>query len=307
MIKIIGAGMAGLLAANMLRRRGPVVYETQRSLPHNHSAVLRFRTNLVGEVLGIPFRKVRVIKHALEWSNPVADALAYSQKVLGQFRTDRSILLGTEVVERWIAPPDLVERMAEGINIKFETEVDVMAEREKVISTIPMPNLAIMLGYKFKAPFGRLVGTTYRAKVRDCDAYVSLYLPSPDHIAYRVSITGDELIAEVGPGLPPKAREKRSAGVMNEALYCLGLGGRSRIIGPISIHHTEYAKIAPMDETERRDFIHWASAERGKAFSLGRYATWRPGLLLDDLVKDVRTIDGWIDDKYGMDVHRSKR
>src|SRR5215203_7178321 len=116
---IIGAGMAGLLAANMLRNLNPVVLERQPSLPNNHSAVLRFGSPLVGEVLGIPFKRVKMIKATLPWSNPVADSLAYAKKVTGTYRSDRSLPTMPVEAERWIAPPDLIERMADGIDIYF--------------------------------------------------------------------------------------------------------------------------------------------------------------------------------------------
>jgi len=61
-VKIYGAGMAGLLAANMLRRFKPEVCEAQPSLPNNHAALLRFRTDACSRATGIPFRKVSVQK-----------------------------------------------------------------------------------------------------------------------------------------------------------------------------------------------------------------------------------------------------
>jgi hypothetical protein len=305
LIKIIGAGMAGLLAANMLRRREPVVYERQKALPHNHAAVLRFRSPLVGEVLGVPFRRVRVIKHAVPWRNPVADAMAYSEKVIGQLRSDRSVLQGTEVVDRWIAPPNLVERMAEGINIKFDTDFDLSEETTKVISTIPMPNLMIMMGYGTPAVFGHLSGTTLRATLSDCDCHVTLYVPDPDSYPYRVSITGNELIVECGHSVPHRILTSVPHTIVHGALHILGLD-HSQLASEVTVTTSQYGKIAPIDETVRRDFIHWASTEQGRAFSLGRYATWRPGLLLDDVVNDVRVIERMIDDRYAMDQHRSK-
>ena len=41
-MKIIGAGLTGLLAANILRNYEPHVVEARESLPHNHGGVLRF-------------------------------------------------------------------------------------------------------------------------------------------------------------------------------------------------------------------------------------------------------------------------
>lgn len=55
-----------------------------------------------------------------------------------------------------------------------------------------------------------------------------------------------------------------------------------------------YAKALPIDDDVRREFISWAT-DNFNVFSLGRFATWRPALLLDDLVNDIRLIDRWLD------------
>lgn len=62
MVAIYGAGLAGLLAANMLRGMSPTVFEAQGSLPNNHGALLRFRSDKAGTACGIPFKKVHVTK-----------------------------------------------------------------------------------------------------------------------------------------------------------------------------------------------------------------------------------------------------
>jgi hypothetical protein len=80
---VIGAGMAGLIAASMLRGRLISVLEKQPKLPDNHSAVLRFRSSVVSDATGIAFEKVKAIKAVDTWLNPIADALAYSEKVTG--------------------------------------------------------------------------------------------------------------------------------------------------------------------------------------------------------------------------------
>ena len=58
---IYGAGMGGLLTANMLRRYNPTIKEAQPSLPNNHDALLRFRSDKVAIATGIPFKKVKDI------------------------------------------------------------------------------------------------------------------------------------------------------------------------------------------------------------------------------------------------------
>jgi hypothetical protein len=319
-ITIVGAGMAGLLAARMLRHRDPVVVEAQESLPNNHSAVLRFRSPAVGDVLGIPFRRVSMTKAVVPWRNPVADALAYARKVSGVSRSDRSLPLAPEVADRWIAPPDLVERMARGVEIKFSTKFDFNSSGEKVISTIPMPSLMSSLDFPGRSDvvFVYAHGWNVRAKLNMTSAYVSLYVPSPDHSFSRVSITGDELIVEYSRPISSLASveadiERSRAWIVKDvesALALLGLPATAVAGFPVA-RVQRYAKILPIDDEARRAFIFWASSVRGAAYQLGRYATWRPGLLMDDLVKDVRTIDAWIEagaaGGYAMDLHEAAK
>lgn len=299
---IIGAGLAGLLAARMLYRRGRiVVIEEQEQLPNNHSAVLRFRTALVGEVLGVPFKKVQVIKSVLQWKNQAADTLAYSMKCTGEYRTDRSLV--KEVVERWIAPPDLVSRMAAGLLIKYGQRWDFSrTDLGKVVSTIPMPGLMRAMNYPNQPEFSYVDGFNVRAKVSNCDAYLSLYVPNPDIPFSRISITGNEMIVEF-PNSPVHGDPGEHA---VRAARILGLLGS---ITNAEIVEQRYSKISPIDDDERKAFIFWASSIKNTAFSLGRFATWRPGLLLDDVVNDVRRIEGWMNSRtpgYDMDMHKGR-
>lgn len=301
-IKIIGAGMAGLLAANLLKHHNPIVIERGDSLPNNHSAILRFRSSIIGDLLGIDFKKVRMIKAPLPWKNPVADALSYSFKNSGMMRSDRSITDGMVSADRWIAPSNLIEQMAEGIEIRYGEEFDFASSGEKVISTIPMPFLMKALSYSRQIKFDYSSGVNIKARIENCDAYVSLLVPDPDEVFSRVSVTGDELIVEIpgtvtmeksGDEVPPVFQP-----ILYNALRLLGI--QRSAVKDVSVHNQRYQKILPIDNDDRREFIHWASATIGKAYQLGRFATWRPGLLLDDLVKDIRIIDGWIKSKSSI-------
>ena len=87
---IYGAGMAGLLAANMLRRHKPELREKQEDLPNNHDALLRFRNNSVGVATNIPFKKVKVRKaikydKVLHVEPNLYLSNLYSQKVTGSY------------------------------------------------------------------------------------------------------------------------------------------------------------------------------------------------------------------------------
>jgi hypothetical protein len=288
MIRIIGAGMAGLLATRMLARHDPILIERETSLPHNHSAVLRFASSKVADVLGIPFQKVQLTKAIVPWRNPVADAMAYAKKVSGKYRTDRSIVLPERwsTSERWIAPEDLIAQMADGLDIRFAIEYQFNPNEEKVISTVPMPVLARKMGHR-DLGWRWLDGVNVVARVEGCSAYASVMVPDPDIPFHRASITRDELIIE-STQMPTGQEE-------------LIIGTACRLLGIDSddVHHHRtvfqpYAKIAPIDEGDRRNFIYYASTITNTAYQLGRFATWRPGLLLDDVVQDVRIIERWM-------------
>lgn len=293
---IIGAGMAGLLAARMLAHRSPIVLEKQSSLPNNHSAVLRFRSSIVGDVTGIPFKKVNMIKDVVPWINPVADALSYSYKNTGEYRSDRSISYGPVSAERFIAPPDFIERLARGATIHFDQTVEILSPdlHGPIISTIPMPQLMDILGFA-KPVFRFRPGWTLSAVIGECEAYVSLLIPKPGPFS-RLSITGNELIIE-GSGEMPIIDPLR---MLELALDHLG---SPKVIRWGEYQENTYNKILPIDETARKQFMFWAT-DKHNIFSLGRYATWRPGLLLDDLVNDIRLIDRWVDDRYSVAKHR---
>jgi hypothetical protein len=303
-MKIIGAGMAGLLAANLLRHRNPTVVEKSPTCPNNHRAILRFSSPLVGEALRIPFREVTLVKSALAWKNPVADILAYSEKIGGKIVTDRSISrLNIEVSKRWIAPPDLIAQMAMNVgDLRLGVSHDFTVPGPKVLSTIPMPDLARALDYpmpEFPYRHGYVVSAFVE---QDTDAYATLYVPNPAIPFYRASITGAELTVETltEPHYPEALAE--------EAAELLGV----RIARPsVSVKPQAYLKIFPIDNAIRKKFIHEVSSERGIAFSLGRFATWRPGLVTEHLLNDIRLIDGWISEgegsRYAMEIHDAEK
>ena len=307
---VIGAGLSGLIAASMLR--GDVsVFEAQSALPNNHSALLRFRSSVVGDAVGIPFRKVSVMKSVQPWRNAVADALAYSIKCTGTATLRSSISAAGQVEQRYIAPPDLAARMAANIGahkFAFDVKVDkqtIQIRREPVISTMPMPALMAMLGWKTEMAFRSVPGYTVTVDIPEwmsVDACATVYLPSPNVVPYRVSLTERRLIIEVarhrmpdeGKGNAPDHRipDAQKEQILEEAFEALGLENwlsLAKIAAIAEVKPMRYAKILPVDEHERKSFIMWASEKFG-IYSLGRFATWRPKLLLDDIVNDVRVI-----------------
>lgn len=318
-ITIVGAGMAGLLAANMLRNHEVKLIEAAPALPNNHSAVLRFRSSVVSDTLGIPFERVRVSKGSVLWKNPIADSMAYSRKTNGTYRSDRSIVTtNNELVDRFIAPPNLISQMAERVqNIEFKKKFKKSkSEGPAIISTMPMPALMELLGYRYELNFGTVHGFNVSATIPNTYAHFSLYVPHPEIAFNRISMTGDQLIIEYSYPFQSAEQvkelaseiEKDKATLRGNIGLALEMCGISRnmsnaVIGE-KVSLQKYSKILPVNEDERKAFISWAS-EFHNIYSLGRFAVWKPGLLLDDLVQDVRIIEGFINKphKYAQRKH----
>jgi hypothetical protein len=309
-MKIIGAGMAGLLAGAMLRNKCSEIIEAQASLPNNHAAVLRFRSSVVGDTLGIPFKKVQMMKAVQPYRNPIADAMLYSKKI-GSIYQFRSIINANgEVSTRYIAPETLIDQMMGCVTagIKFNCQVDngffIRNSEEPIISTVPMPVLMDLLQYDGPRPkFDYLGGTVISAAILNSEAYCSLYIPDPHEFPYRLSITGNRLLIEISDN----SLSHDLVGGYQEMIIgfaCLHLGISSGHLSGVSMARQRYAKILPADEDLRKRFMIWAT-DNHNVYSLGRFATWRPGLLLDDVVNDVRVIQKLINDKHAYD-HRRK-
>jgi hypothetical protein len=287
-INIIGAGMAGLLASHMLRRHEVTIFERQKELPNNHHAVLRFRSPGVGNMLGIPFRKVDMLKTYVPYNNIVADSLSYSEKCTGKYLSDRSIIAGTTHAERYIAPPYFIKAMAEDANIVYDKNIIFSDGKlaEPMISTIPMPELMRLLNYVPIPKFESKPGMVFTGRILDCDAFVSILFPNPDIPYSRATITGDQLIIEF-PGIT----ETPEILDMAEVYHYLGL--YNAVVVDAKFEKQQYFKITEISESVRKNFQRLATVNYN-IYSLGRYATWRPKLLLDDLIDDVRKIEGWI-------------
>jgi hypothetical protein len=298
-ITIVGAGMAGLLAGAMLRTEVSEVVEAQEGLPNNHSALLRFRSSVVGDALGIEFKRVSVLKTVAPWRNPVADSLAYAHKCSGIYSLRSSLSAENRLEERFIAPPDLIAQMAArvGAPIRFGTRFDFKSDcrSEPVISTIPMPYLMEALQYPERASikFSHVSGCNINAEMVGCDAYCTVYVPDPGEAFSRISLTGNKLTVEFPQRKAEWLREIGNGGTQNifhqlrRAADIFGFN--QNYIRNALAFDQHYAKIQPIDDSARKRFMLWAT-EKHNIYLLGRFATWRPGVLLDDCVKDVRAI-----------------
>lgn len=327
-VRIYGAGMAGLLAAAMLRRLRPSVHEAQATLPDNHGALLRFRTSAVEQATGLPFRKVRVLKavHSGGRLRPIAtirDANLYSAKVTGEVQP-RSVLDLTPC-DRYIAPDTFVSDMARDAVLKMGhslTRAELEnnhAEGYVTISTIPMPALMKLMGWDNPGfrwrPIWSVVVDVQRPLV---NVYQTIYYPEPDQPYYRASLTGNKLIIEylVDPEtLPPHINRSIAPPTIAPVAYHQHVGDVMSDFGVPILADTaftvappkrqEYGKLMPLDRDARQTFI-LAMTDQYSCYSVGRFATWRQ-ILLDDVVNDVKLVDTWITQRnaYGRRQHHA--
>ena len=309
---IYGAGMAGLLAANCLRRFKPVIREAKEDLPNNHSALLRFRTPNVGTACGIPFKKVKVSK-AISYENKMYTeptlflSNMYSGKVTGAYE-NRSIN-NLDTVDRYISPPNLIELMALNCKIEYNqklTNTSLVKSRlssmnPPIISTIPMPVMMDVINWEDKPSFRYKKIWTHTGTITDpeVDVYQTIYYPNPMEDFYRVSVIGNIVIAEYSKQ-PDIAPGPSLFGALAE-----GFGIKPERIADIKSSEQKYGKILPIEESVRRKFIHHLTEHHG-IYSLGRFATWRQ-ILLDDVVNDISVIEKFIvrSDPYERSLHNN--
>jgi len=286
-MKIIGAGLAGLIAGHYFRRFEPTIYEKQSSLPNNHHALLRFRTDAVSRITQIPFKKVLVRKEIcfegffVDRPN-VYLANTYSEKVTGKVMS-RSVW-DISPSERYIAPLNFVEQLSKGLKIKYEASN--WTSGEPIISTIPMPALMDLLDWKHKPKFDYKhiwsINVDIQAPVTD--VYQTIYFPSYEDDFYRASLCRNHLIIEC------IKEPKEPWSIVTSVIDTFGITLNK--ISDIDCKKQVYGKIVPIDDDLRKEFIYTATRDHG-IYSVGRFATWKQ-ILLDDVVNDLKVVDSLI-------------
>jgi hypothetical protein len=301
-MRIIGAGMAGCIAAHMFNDSIILECNAEEDTP-KHKAVLRFRSDQISRITGIPFKRVQVHKSVYylgrETDLTIKLANMYSKKVTGAF-LERSIWDLNPAV-RYIAPTDFHERMISNLSHRimfnnsfdFGTYIETLKREESngvgspIISTCPMP---ILLNESRAQTgidaFHSHSINTFSGVVRDCDVYQTIYFPDPTYDIYRATITGSQMIIEsIDSNIHPQE--------IGLVLNAFGIDESDLEVMPDGKHEQRLGKIIPINNKERRDFIHKMSTQFN-IYSLGRFATWR-NILLDDIVSDVERIKDLIE------------
>ena len=276
---IVGAGLAGLIAAHAFP-----THELIDAMPEpkqTHKALLRFRSQRVGDLVGVEFKPVEVFKaiwlDGTEVPPSIRMSNLYSEKVVGKL-LPRSIKQAESVL-RYVAPPDLYETLltSVGSRITWGEKADFNTIGA-CISTAPLPLVLADLNYTVRSVFRRSEIAVKRFLIDDADVYQTTYYPTREHTLYRASITGDLLICEFA-GEP-------SGAWWYDVIASFALERTQ--IDEIETTSQQYGKIIPIDEDERRALVAKLTIEHD-IFSLGRFATWR-NLLLDDVVDDIAVV-----------------
>jgi hypothetical protein len=296
-MKIYGAGLAGLLAANMLKNYNPTIIEKQKELPNNHKALLRHRDNLIGDALGMEFKPVTVRK-AINYKGEIFDKCSiamgneYSKKVTGEY-SNRSIWnLKTE--KRYIAPPNLIEMLSVSCNFKFNVDIeerDILNESSPIISTIPLPIILSILDINNCVNFQYRKIFVVNALIEDCDVYQTIYYPHNSLPMYRMSITGNKVICEFTFEPDFKKMSRHGVNGVEEFIkhflqHDFGITAKELI--DIKASNSNYGKIIDIQEHQRKGLIKMLTDRYG-IYSVGRYATWR-NILLDDVFHDIKIV-----------------
>lgn len=287
---IIGAGLAGLIAGHAWPQL-PIL-ESSDAPANLHKAVLRFRSDAVSRLTGIPFRKVKVRKGLWfggAFREPtIQTANMYAQKVTGRVVGERSVW-NLDPADRFIAPDNFYaqlivatrDRVRWGAPYNFADKA-----HDSVINTAPLPvvldSLADSAIDKTGLAFLRAPIKVRRYEVPGADVFQTVYFPSPATAMYRASITGSLLIVESVVDTRYNDDPYEDGEAVRAAF---GLNEWPRLIEE---SQQRYGKIVALRD-EARNALLWKLTSDHGIYSLGRFATWR-NILLDDVVSDIDVI-----------------
>lgn len=295
--------MAGLIAANIFRKHGPVVYETKSELPENHSALLRHKTDDIAKATSIPFKKVNVIKEVSYENNKIKHPDVkmineYSMKVIGEYQARSISSMNDEV--RFISPPDFVSKMSIGCDIIFNSQITnfrTIGENSPAISTIPVMFLAKYLGLEDeleKFDFKYEAVKTINLNLKNCNLYQTIYYPHKDVMPYRISITGNRAIFE------SKNSECMDHIMLknfkDKLILDFGIANESIIRDSQKFSLMKFGKINKLQNQDELKELIGKITKEFNIYSLGRFATWR-NILLDDVLNDCLVIQKLIESK----------
>lgn len=295
---ILGAGLSGLLFGAL--HPGSTIYESKKDGADEHKAVLRMRTNEISKFTGIPFEKVLVNKSIWYEGKDAAPSPRmthlYSRKVIGKIST-RSIV-NIDPVVRYVPPIDFLAQLKAKCNINYQCRISEIDEGScayhkqatfartgrldtPIISTLPISALSEITNLCINAACLSEKIYVSHFKIPDCDAHATIYYPKLSASIYRATLSGPKLIVE--------STQKITNSEIIDVFRSLGLPEQSMMYNAQLDMPQNIGKIYPIPNKIRSQFILGATLKYN-VYSLGRFATWRPEVLLDDVLNDIFVI-----------------
>lgn len=303
---IIGAGLTGLICGALNPKS--IIYEA-KSQTEIKSSILRFKTPELSNLLNIPFKKVKVqygIWYGMKNVNPeIKFCNMYSKKVSDSILS-RSIKTG--IYTRWIPPTDFVSELKKRCCIKYNTNLNyddmiyLKADQIPILSTIPLNSMINLceLNRDLKIDFYSKTIRITKIPIENCNIYCTLYYPKDDISVYRVSIHKNELIIEenmIGDSVLI-AHQNNLDPILSNILSSFGLEESNINLKNAQTYKIKSGKIKPIDGFIRRKIIRILTQKYG-IYQIGRYGTWRPKLMLDEIPNDLKIIKTLINsDEY---------
>ena len=318
---ILGAGLSGCIAGFI--NKDSILIESSKNKDNirKHQAVLRFRSDNIGKITNIQFKKVKVIKSIWNGKDclPTPRIISqYSKKVSNKYLI-RSIS-NIDSVDRYIAPDNFHELLLKELDsrIVYDFKINSITKEhimdngengfngiikrkniEPIISTLPINVNASFINEHIVIDKNVTKIYVNTFTIKNCDMCATIYYPDENISIYRASVTGDKLIIESMDMLFDSSQ-------LEYILYSFGIK-----IDDISSDLTyenycqQNGKMTNINEFDRQSIIAKLTLNHN-IYSLGRFAVWK-NILLDEVLDDLFIINKLISkNHYQLLKHQAK-
>jgi hypothetical protein len=296
-IGIFGAGLSGVFAANYFSSKGYSVElfdkKKESEFGEINAGVFRLKSRNTEHYLGWELKKIS-IKKAYIYNDKICNIPdlkmnnLYSIKLFGELQ-ERSILAKESTWIRYL--PTTKARINPSVkkvgyfNVSERWYAQGQKSCDYWISTIPMD---YMVDYLYKGDIKDIKFTkesthkySFGINIKS-EVNQTFYVITASNPIYRITIQFNQLIVE----------SMRDVGIDDiKSLLCvIGLESEFVDLEVPKVVMSPYGKISPIDEDIRRRIIMKLTNDY-KIFSFGRYAVWKPKLMIDDLLEDAEKIN----------------
>jgi len=293
-ITIIGSGIAGCMAANYFKNEDITIIEKNNKVSFNyeHNAIMRMKDVSAGLILGNKLKKIKIEKNYL-----------FNKKLFNKpnilMKNKYSLKVSNKLCNRSIDNFDNSFRYIfadknnplERFNVIYGSEIISFNEFDGniFISTIPLPDILKILKINHDIDFNILKKSIkiikLKLNINTSNLYQTIYIVDDYYNAYRATLQDGEIIFEF--------IYKDDCDYFKEMCELLYYFGLKYCDEEYEILDNKNGKIIEIDDEWRKGIIAELT-EKYNIYSLGRYAIWKPGLMIDDLVQDLKIISKMI-------------